>query len=280
MNDHLRMMEAMSYVSPELVERAEQPPTNGPRRLPRTAVIAACLCLVLAGTALAGEVLLGVRISDFFTGFRDDQTDRSYSGFTIEGGITYLPAEDLSDEARAQAMEAPQTSQLLPFLSWDDAEDYFGLELQNNALLNQDHQANRYYSKGWERCYPCTAWLASDTEDLTAIDLSAMYELENSVRIEVRAAVYTERMDYMKIPSHTNFYPDGSSFTQEDYTTPSGLKASILEIDSPSDELVNRRPYYTAVFTLNGALFQVEAAYDPDPARALDSLKEILDAFQ
>lgn len=276
----MRMMEAMGFVSPALVERAECSPAKGRRRLPRAAAIAACLCLALAGTALAGEALLGVRVSDFFTGFWDDGTERAYSGFTIEGGITFLPVEDLSEEARSQAMEAPQTSQLLPFLSWDDAEDYFGLELQNNALLDQGHQANRYYSKGWERRYPCAAWLASDTKGPTAIDLSALYELENSVRVEVRATVYTERMDYVEVPSRINFYPDGSDFTQEDYTTPDGLEASILEIAPPSGEPVQTQPYYIAVFTLNGALFQVEADCASNPARALESLKEVLDAFQ
>lgn len=280
MNNDLRMMEAMSFVSPGLVERAEAEPAQKRRRPLRAAAIAACLCLSLAGTAMAGEALLGVRVFGFFTGLRDDHTARSYSGFTIKGGITYLPVESLSDEARARAAEAPQTSQLLPFPSWEEAEDYFGLELQNNAVLEQARLLSRHYSQGWGRSYPCTAWLASDAEGLTAIDLSALYELENSVRVEVNAMVYTERMDYGETPWRTNFYPDGSDFTLEDYTAPGGLEASILEIALPPDESAPAHRYYTAVFTLNGARFQVKADCAADPAQALASLKEVLDAFQ
>ena len=63
-----KIMEAMDHIDPALVEEAGRELSvakRGRRGWSRAAVIAACLCAVLAGTAVAVE-LSGVRIVDIW----------------------------------------------------------------------------------------------------------------------------------------------------------------------------------------------------------------------
>lgn len=86
-------------------------------------------------------------------------------------------------------------------------------------------------------------------------------------------------------------YPAGTEYTQEDYVTPTGLETAIFRI-TPQERTAYRwvvmKGYdfvpvepttYSAYFSLNGVRFNLTAAHDTDAALALETLKEVLDAF-
>ena len=105
--DKEKIMEAMAHIDPALVEEADRP---APRRAgwSRPALIAACLCLILAGTAAAAAGGAGMRVIRLFSsekslvkyGYND-----SHSGYEIVGGAAYIPADSLSDEINQLALE-------------------------------------------------------------------------------------------------------------------------------------------------------------------------------
>ena len=110
-----RMMAAMGCVDWELVEGAAAP--AGRRRLPRRArvgLIAACLCLVLAGTVWALEAVLGVRLGQTRSGYDD-------SGYSVQGEFQQF---DLTQFGQALQDDLARGALQWAHDSWQSAADY------------------------------------------------------------------------------------------------------------------------------------------------------------
>ena len=139
-----KIMEAMDHIDPALVEEAGlelSVAKRGRRGWSRAAVIAACLCAVLAGTAVAVE-LSGVRIVDIWnnemraTG--PDGTLEEVSSVTISRDIRYFSIDELSQ----QIMELDQgftEPAARTFSSWEKMEDFVGIRVMENPVLDEAH---------------------------------------------------------------------------------------------------------------------------------------------
>lgn len=262
-NEHI--FELMGTIPPDLVEEADiQAPAR--RRLPRlarTGLIAACLCLALIGTAAAVHYS-NVRIVGGDDGFTE-----------MKGGIVLHPYDSFSDEIKAIADEHT----ILPFSSWQEAEDFIGVDLMNNPVL--DASPAQTFSLIIEEGEKTVAGvcLVSTSPGLYYVRTQGCFEMEN-VDITVENHYYTQHKHWDEWEDwDETFYgvrpPEGTDLAQETYTAPSGLTAQLMAIDRPG----GHRDTYLATFSLDGTPFVVKANSHNSLEEARAALIQILDGF-
>ena len=257
-----QVLELISAIPPDLIEEAELD-APAKRRLPgivRTGLIAACLCLALLGTAAAA-----VYFSDVAVVHGDD-------GFTyLQGGIAYYPYDSLSEEIRAlEGVQKTANGKLIRAVpSWQAAEDFIGVNLMDNPLL--DASPATRFGFVFDGVRGPLVYL-SDPE-LSSTHVFACYET-GGANILMEAALYTDRKAAQAENWDERFlgyrFPEGTQVNQDSYTAPSGLTAQIMEVVYPHGTT------YKAVFSLNGIPAVVTASDSPN-ARAV--LLQILDGF-
>ena len=117
----------------------------------------------------------------------------------------------------------------LDLTSWEEAEAYFGLELPENAYLQEQLQSG------------FRAALSSDSEGPTALEWTAEY-LDSGVRLEVWVTAYTQRMDLPDHPvSQSHLLPSDTQYTTEEHTAPNGLSAVMTTVEQgPEDPLLRQ----------------------------------------
>lgn len=286
----------MNHIDPGLVEQAAAPRAQRRAVRPiRIAVIAACLCAVLVGGAFAAENIFGIPI--FKPVETSHLTGEAINGFTatIEPAesVVRLPVDRCSAQARdlAAGLE-PGTLGLLDFGNWEEAEEFLGIDLMDNPVLE---------NAGAEAEPVCSVTVTAADGILTGIKIEAAWLLNyveqeereigvtlgdrvvsgtirsrTPVRIDLTVQCYTE---HSAVAADEVFlllaFPEDWTLTSESYTAPSGLAASIVGVHSPS---LGYTVYY-AQFALNGNAVTIRAAFGPDSGHALATLKEVLDAF-
>lgn len=315
-----KILSAMDHIDPALVEEADRA-APARRRIgwSRPGLIAACLCLVLAGTAVAAAGISKVRVSKWFDNVRyfDFVGDgRLYDGFEVVGGVAYIPASSLSREVNQLAEEHPRESFFQAFDDWEEIEEFIGRDLADNPVLESAQKGAAGLMPSGQSVPVSSSgthcWLGvAGGDKLNAVEAEAGYYLhvepeesdgtyvrKNRVEIVLNAHLLTDNFRESKpgqdeddISSSGEFYPAGTQITLENYVTPSGLETEIFCI-TPQERTAFRwvvmKGYdfvpvepttYSAYFSLNGARFHLEAAHDTDAALALETLKEVLDGF-
>lgn len=314
--DKEKVLGAMHHIDPALVEEADSAAVVGKGRgWNKSGLIAACLCLVLAGTAVAAAGASRLRVTGYFDNervFERSGDETPYSGFEIAGGVDIIPADRISEKANQLAQENVGKDVLQRFGSWELMESFIGMDLMNNPVLEE--------ARAWRMGpLPCELWLFSNDLGLTSLNISSHYSLhgtlkrhewagwilEDTVEIGLSTEILTEHFVETKLrlgrtedeidefSGLRGLYPAGTEFTQEEYVTPGGLEAIIFQITQPERigfefnykkmeyEYFQIEPTtYSAFFTLNGIRFSVDASHDTDAALALETLKEVLDGFE
>lgn len=315
-----KILSAMDHIDPALVEEADRA-APARRRIgwSRPGLIAACLCLVLAGTAVAAAGISKVRVAKWFDNvkyFDFIGDDRLYSGFRIVGGVAYIPAGSLSREVNRLAEEHPRESFSQAFDDWEEIEEFIGRNLADNPVLESAQKGAAGLMQSG-RSVPVSSsgthcWLeVAGGDKLNTVEAEAGYYLhvepeesdgtyvrKNRVEIVLNTKLFTDNyrdtkqgQDEDDINRRGELYPAGTEITQEDYVTPTGLETAIFHI-TPQERTAYRwvvmKGYdfvpvepttYSAYFSLNGVRFNLTAAHDTDAALALETLKEVLDAF-
>ena len=308
-----KIMEAMDHIDPALVEEAGLELSvvkRGRRGWSRAAVIAACLCAVLAGTAVAAE-LSGVRIVDIWnnemraTG--PDGTLEEVSGVTISRDIRYFSIDELSQ----QIMELDQgftEPAARTFSSWEKMEDFVGIRVMENPVLDEAHSGGTMDvglpdGKGrFVALFNPGPGHAADgvtpMDGIVAVRMYGCYSLRSGspelhpwggidITVSAELAIDTENsfLDEMEL-----LYSDDAATVQETYVTPSGLNVLISKTEIPEQEGGSvpspAVDWYTAYFTLDGVFFRISAVDYKDfnggniPAGLVEeTLKEVLDGF-
>ena len=101
------------------------------RRIPAAAIAAAVLVAVLAGTAMA--YFSRVTVAPY-----GDE-----GGYSVRAETGNVPLSELSEDVLQRAAEASVSGELLPFQSWEEAEEYLGLDIADNARLEQMEKSLR-----------------------------------------------------------------------------------------------------------------------------------------
>ncbi len=254
------------------------------RRVPRAALIAAVLILVLAGTALATGVLEQIKIK-----LEDpDETNSSGSGYSGQAEYRTIPAENLSDAARQRAAEMEESTGSWEFDSWAAAEDFLGLELMHNPILEEMPLCG----KRGERA-GCGAFVINyEPEEGEAVPflilLSAAYRGEGcritqSAYLQFQYPGYPGRETGFGLGTHK-----GETYL-EDYETPGGIKVSIVTTTGTRRYGLTgvklEHTDYFAYFLWNDVFYSLHAEVSdpvghPDAVNALATMKAILDAYE
>ena len=258
------VLNLMTDLPPDLIEEADfDAPAK--RRLPRAAragLIAACLCLALIGTAAA--------VNQFGVRFVDED-----NGFTsVRGGVAYIPYDSLSDKIKALEIKPYH---LEVFNSWQEAEDFVGVNLMDNPVLD-NAPADLFYDKRDGKVGKFFMYICPDLSHVTTYGL---FEL-GDVNIILDSYLYTDRMtDLWPELDDTLFglkFPENAEVSQDVYTTSNGLTAQIMEAYTPragsSDSF-----YSLGVVSLNGIPTAVKCMSDNSMEEAHTALIQILDGF-
>lgn len=289
-----------------LMERQEREPVKGKRFRPlRTAMIAAAVCLALAGTAFAVTELSRMRVNWGDFGISKD-------GYSVEYAVDFYPLSRFSQEVAAMAGLDP-SQQHKYFDTWDELQEFIGVEIVRNPVLDSA-QPGPTGTKPWEydrgsqdpdkthlMLLPCV----TDDGELRIVQ-AASTNLIDGFWVRMSEGICTERAEgtLYYIPEgsypvneppekkegdgrHARLglvYGEGYETAQENYTTPNGLDALIILAARPAPK---ESTLCSAYFLIDGAYFQLTVGGSgpngdlpqPEPEQAMEILKTVLDGF-
>lgn len=254
----------------------------GRHRVPAVA-LAACLCAVLLGTAGAAQ-FLGVRI--------DLHSDPSHPGsnYTITDGFAFFPADSFPQQVHDLAADSETADRVegKKFRSWAEMEDFLGRDLPDSTALESARRGSDILLNA-----------SAVDQGLSSISAHGYYTLDG-ILFEQSALLYTDKMEqnYKEYGREGEefqggvimSYDEGSAMSEETYTTPGGLTATIVEVICASDSL-HSAVKYNAHFSIGGVQYRVSAETNPvgmtpadlaaidDPTHTLEILKTVLDGF-
>ena len=295
----------------DLLERIrEGRPKRRPRPL-RTALIAACVCLVLTGTAWAvsSGLLLRFIQGDEGLGNFEDTVDYEVAGYYEVIADQRFALDAFSEEMLAATSQ--EKDGYLGFDSWEAAEEFLGFNVLDNTVLRGMPMTRRMADGASGNCL-IHYFNDPDSGDLSVVRLHADYRLSTQVMVaektenmytlidtvSVMVTMVTEGNPYSN--GGTRFFPydeeDLYQVSVEEYTTSSGKAATILRDPTKEMKLLEATPeeqaiwekaysdvvFYTAYLNLGGAVVEVEVHTSEtlDEAQCLATLKEVLDAFE
>ena len=283
MMDKERVLEALGRIDPELIEQME---VQKKRRLPRalrTGLIAACVCLALAGTVFAAELIAGnFRTMEFFSDVwivePSSNIGVSLHGYTLRGGaIEYLPAEKLSSEALAQAVKNGEPSTVYQtFQNLQEAQELYQISLRENDVLGELETAF------------CEAQIDSSSEGVTRIQFREKFSNINGtegLNAQIFVTVLTELMDHENQEMWFSYgYPAGYEY-EVDSCESGEMTAVVARVEyqgndlSPANEQLYGRFCCSAHFILDGMIYRVLVSSQASLEQAQVLLNEILQAY-
>lgn len=302
--DSLRFSsEGKERIMNNLMEQQEPTPAKRHSIRPlRTALIAAALCLALAGSAFAVAELNHIQVRE------EPSIFTNMDQYTMECAVDFYPLDTFNQELFALADPALHHEY---FNTWDELEEFIGLDLVNNPVLDRadpvsngglwcvdDPQAECYQRHTeQERTHIFLLPFFIDDEELWIIQTNGTYLLDG-VLINMYADIYTEQAEgklyYTRgggivdpdkdhsLPIHGDGYHAETFFeylkdcetSAETYTTPNGLTATIIKETFPDQHMK-----CSATFLIDGALFTVTAWEISPNDDAMEVLKTVLDGF-
>lgn len=241
------------------------------RRIPAAAIAAAVLVAVLAGTAMA--YFSRVTVAPY-----GDE-----GGYSVRAETGNVPLSELSEDVLQRAAEASVSGELLPFQSWEEAEEYLGLDIADNARLEQMEKGlwGIDLDEGQGPVVaPCITDLRYSNGLPDTITLTASY-VEGDYSVKEEAVLMVEDPGFDANRAYNFANPMAELHSTEAYVTPSGVEAVII-----TSRVVFREDFvrmeYTAQFVLHQASFSVRISVDEGKSGggALTLLKEILDSYE
>ena len=254
----VRLFQVIADVGDDLIEEAGTARKHKKTAFWRWGLVAACLCAVLLGTAGAVQYF-GVRI----IGEADGDVD-----YWLAGGIAYYRRDSLSNQV--EELDGPFATKA--FQSWEEMEEFIGVDMMNNPVLDASPASSFFHSWNVGSNRIAGRFLAFGSTGLTSIRTIGCYEI-GEVNITVEGVLFTDRMAELNEDWDERFigyaFPEGTQVNLESYTAPSGLEVQMIErVDDD----------YKATFTLNGIPFVVTT--DGPSKSNREVLFQVLDGFQ
>lgn len=248
------------------------------RKCWKTAVAAACICLLIPVTAWAAETIFGVtKVTRF-----NNITYRDEPGAGLK--IQYEDIQSYSISDFPEYLQTLSERTLLTFDSWTEAKQYLGISLLSNSILT-DKNTYRVNDNYWSDApvgEHCHGYCLVEDSQLYYGTVRATYERNNvtfSVSAEVTAKhpSYTEERlnEYHSI--HIEYAEKwDSQVTTSNIVTSNGIPATILAIG------IGETTEYIALFAVNDISYQVRSVgmrggWNDDVVYA--AIMEVLDGF-
>ena len=254
------------------------------RRIPAAALAAAALVITLAGTAVAVGYFERLDILPVAGNYEN--------GYEVTGAYQNIPLERLSEAVLAHAAQADGGIDELIFSSWSEAEEFLGLEIAGNPMLEEMAQSE------WRLLHECDA----APEDVRRCTVQMCYSQGLPDQIMLRASYWGDYFEegpfgvnvlaFMRVKEaeETQDMPvtinsrDIEVVNEEKYMTPKGIDATIITqigTGTTLDGSSYRQHSYFAYFSYNNVMFQVITNFNEENAdTALYLLKQVLDAYE
>lgn len=258
-------LEVMGHTDPALVEEVELPKPR--RRTPRfrAAVLAACVCLALVGTAFAANPEAVAALVQRLTVHIFPQAEEP--GYDISGSaMTKYPLSAFSDEllAASEARLGPGAPVQLTFGTFDEVRTFLG----DVPILWPKG------GEGWHGSYGYEVTLFhTQTERLWGVEV---YSFDQEAQAEVSVIIRTENWPGEEAPDGLSG-TDGSFTHLESYPMPNGNLAELVQYTGPE-----KYPHAncSGYFMKDGILYKVTAFGNTSTTEDTQSrLKAILDSF-
>lgn len=296
MNRGERIMEAMSYVDLELAEQAAEETAGGRQGRPRGILaVTACLCILLGASAAAAHIFPRLTVVEKYSVARSE--DDIISLYAIQHAIVRLPLDQISDQARELAAAQMRLPVIKDCANWTEAEAFLGVELADNSLLDPLEPSESSVWHYEKSLYRCGVTFKGKCAAPSFIDVDVTYQVDENwnsaaekadgpdgaTTISVHAEIFTDEALEVAVERTENHISRGPEpFVLENYVTPNGLETIIAKKTAyiGNDPLRDTITSYQAHFALNGVPFQVLACNYSEPDRALEVLKQVLDAYE
>ena len=266
--DGIRFSDARKTAMISALSRADTPARRRSAPL-RPLLVAALICLLLVGSALAVTSLHSAgKIDPFGTGEKKEEIGANNPGYTVTYEARRFPLSHFSDQILADAAgqdAAPDPDGfhvISGFDSWEAVEEYIGFDLMDNRcleqaeksltslLLNNMARAHATVFRGTRdgvlsRARADARWLVTEQGIPVIVDLGAFLCTE-AIPADEDISKYT--VLYVEEQTDLEVY---------DLTGSNGLTVSVI---ADPDEIYST--YYSAHFTVNGISFDVRVQYD------------------
>ena len=285
--DKNTMLEAMAHIDPKLIEEADGTVSARNHLLKRGMLIVACLGLLVTTALAAGYFFAAPDVE-----YQENQhhvvegVDKVGDSFrpvlNKEDGLptsTKVPLSVFNEDFLADVANKPAEERVLyyNFNAWSDVEDYIGIKLFENPVL--DTVDRGYFTQNGVETHGLM--FCNEIEDiLTGVRARAAYRVKpveepyNTVSVTMEVAVYTEHSPIEESEMFSSFFfVNGADITDELYLSPSGGEFRIVRA-----EVQGGMVRYFGYVCLDTSYICVETHFHNE-AIALSTLKEILDGF-
>ena len=217
------------------MKHTENTNRNPRRRIPTAALIAAVLVVALAGTALAIELGDWLKVEVI----NPNEEGISIEGLHMTANFTPISLEDLSGDILKQAAESEEDYFNVYFDTRDEAADFMGLELAGNDVLSGLQQDGEVMAGGL--ALMGEAERAPSALEMCSLYKSKAYEVTEIAYWEVDTPEFAEYVenfrgtppgqwdDVLNVGTTENFDAEGEQYSLQEYTTPGGLSAAIVQ---------------------------------------------------
>ncbi len=308
MNNIELIHDVLNRLDPALVEQADRTVQKRAPHIVRTALIAACLCAMLLGAALADEELLkDAGIFKFFNGSEFSvvmrQIDPLYqivpgcddrcSGYVIPWEGSAVPMDIFSQEVQVMLRRSERTAaaESIRFSSTKEMNRYMGITLYENAVLDalehrilsenqgipmydEDGNLQVYENESFGSVLNCIGY----ENGLARIDMLSYYGMNNgAMEVAVTAELLSKDL---KNSGTATVFVDGTQFSEEVFVTDNGGRITIIRCDIPESGGNASYTEYTAHFHVYGVRYQVRITCLDDMEEGAELMKGILNAFE
>lgn len=256
-------LEVMNYIDPALVEEVEllKPRRRTPRF--RAAVLAACLCLALVGTAFAANPEAVAALIQRLTVQIFSQEESRYH--VAGSAMTKYPLNAFSDELTAASENRKTAVEMLEFASWNEVRDFVGRDIPCVWPRDQGNEDRRFLVYLFHTGY----------DVLWGVDICVTHTTDR-VLSEIEVCIRTENWPGEKASDGLNG-TDGSFTHLESYTMSNGAVAELIQYTGPE-----KYPHANSsgYFMKDGILYKVTTFGNISTTEETQSrLKAILDSF-
>lgn len=244
----------------------------------RTAVIAACVLLLIPVTILAVENIFGVVVINRV----EQATVRNQPGVGLDIRFDNVKNHPITDFSKR--LQTLKKSQVVGYESWEEAEKDLGMDLLSNSICTDGKTARigQYTGKGNPPGKHCEGIYSCVDSQLCHARIAAAYQrgpVKFVVGAEITAehpTVTDERLKQYHGTSIAYFEKYDPNVTTEQYVTKSGIPVTICTVD------LGDMAEHTAYFAVNDISYGVriigcEGSWDDSAIYGV--LCEILEGF-
>lgn len=241
------------------------------------------VCVAVAALLMACTVGAAA-VAAFFNTKKTEITEQSVGFFSVSAEIAYVPADSLSDEIKAldgKGEEGNPFQNHTYFDSWEDVEEFVGLDLMNNPVLDA-YAAEIPYSELDVQFFD-SRFVTMTDRDLHSIYVHGGYQT-GDVSVLLSYHIFTDRsLEVEENVRGTYLWYDrseekrnGAEVEEETYAAPNGLETVIVKESFPNDD---RDSNCIATVSLNGIRATIVTSSPNGVEDARDVMIKVINGF-